>query len=148
MGYQKNNLFGFSLDDLGKAVEKMVDDSGLQEMFTNANTVSLPALNVKEYPLYLQLDLAAPGMKKEDFELSVDLGVLSIESKKEATEEQNDVVQLLKKEFNYSSFKRTFELNSRFDIGGITAVYEQGILCITIPKKTEEEATKIKVEIK
>lgn len=101
-----------------------------------AFATTLPAVNVKENEDEFGLELAAPGLKKEDFEIKIDQGVLSISTQKK--EEQAAKKEgYTRKEFSYQSFVRRFTLPEDADEQAISASYEQGVLYITLPKKEE-----------
>ena len=102
-----------------------------------------PAVNVKEDEKQFSLEVAAPGLQKENFKVEVINGVLvvSAETKTEKNETDENV-KYTRKEFGYHSFKRSFSLDEeRVDAENIVAKYEAGILNVHIPKKvkTEEE---------
>lgn len=99
---------------------------------------SLPAVNVKENDNNFELEVAAPGMKKEDFKIELDNNVLGIssESKSEDVEEKK---KYTRREFSYRSFKRTFTLPGNVDAENIKANYSDGVLKIDIPKRVEEK---------
>jgi HSP20 family protein len=102
-----------------------------------------PAVNVKEDDKQFILEVAAPGLQKEHFNVAVEDGILTIsaETKSEKTESNEDA-KFTRKEFSYSTFKRSFTLDEEsVDADNIVAKYENGILNIAIPKKvkTEEE---------
>lgn len=104
---------------------------------------STPAVNVKEDEKQFTLEVAAPGLMKDNFkvELEDNLLTISAEQKSENTE-RNEKAKFTRKEFSYSTFKRSFTLDEEtVDAENIEAKYENGILNITIPKKvkTEEE---------
>lgn len=104
---------------------------GFPSFFKSEN---IPAVNVIENKENFQLDIAVPGMNKEDFKLNVTDNVLSISSKKEnSKEEKTD--NYTRKEFSYSSFERSFTLPKNVNSDDIKASYENGILKINIPKK-------------
>lgn len=146
MGYSKFNSSNF-LDDLGKAVDSFVSNSGLNDFFDiKNNPTTVPAANVTEFAEYLQIEIAAPGMEKSDFDIEVEGELLIVEAQKEA-EKKEDVVKTIRNEFNYATFKRSFRLEHKFDPNGISASYEKGILKLTIAKKTAESKTKIKVDV-
>ena len=98
---------------------------------------SMPAVNVKENNEQFDLELAAPGMEKKDFNIEVDQNVLTISSEKEAKEEENVAGLFTRREFSYHSFKRSFNLPETVDYGKIAASYKDGILSVVIPKKEE-----------
>jgi HSP20 family protein len=102
-------------------------------LFTNNKAV--PAVNVKETNDLFQLEVSAPGLKKEDFILELNNNLLSISSKHENVGEENS--GYTKREFNYQSFSRVFSLPDSVDSGNIKASYNQGVLNIEIPKRDE-----------
>jgi HSP20 family protein len=105
-----------------------------------------PAANILEHPDSFELNLAAPGLKKDDFKIHLENNVLTISSevKDEAEEESKNYTR---KEFHYSSFSRSFTLPRTVDLEKIKADYENGILKVMLPKK-EDARVDIKKEIK
>lgn len=97
---------------------------------------SLPSVNLKETDKKIEVDLAAPGLKKEDFKVEIDNHMLTISSeKKEEKEENSKKDNYYRKEFNYQSFCRSFSLPDYADENSIKANYKDGILHIDITKK-------------
>lgn len=117
----------------------------LDDMLKEWNTGSiakheLPAVNVRETDAGFVLQMAAPGLKKEDFMIELNNDVLSI-SKESKAEQEVQVGKFSRKEFSYHSFKRSFTLpKETVDTERIEAQYEDGILTLNIPKK---EAVKV-----
>lgn len=146
MSNHKFNSFGFNFDDLGKAVDDFVNNIKVNDIFGTDVSKTIPAVNSFEHTDYLELQVAAPGLKKEDFELHVEGDILTI-SANVSHEKRAEEIKIKRKEFNYSTFKRTFCLTDKFDYQNIKAKYEAGILLVTIPKKSEEEKSKIKVQV-
>ncbi|MBN1599165.1 MAG: Hsp20/alpha crystallin family protein [Bacteroidales bacterium] len=108
----------------------------LNSNFSSTNT-SLPAVNVKEDDNKYLIDVAAPGMKKDDFKLNYDNGSLTISSEKKEENEENNG-KYTRREFSYQSFQRTFNVpEDMIDSGKIEAKYDDGILHISLPKKEE-----------
>lgn len=105
-----------------------------------------PAVNVSEDKDSYHVELAAPGLKKEDFKLNVEDNVLSIavEKKEEKNEKEKGYTR---REFNYSNFSRSFTLPETVNIEGIQAVYKDGVLEINLPKKEEEKTKNRVIEI-
>ncbi len=97
---------------------------------------SVPAVNVKDNEKDFELDLAVPGMKKDDFNIEVDNNVLTISAEVKSSEEEG-TGKYTRKEFAFASFKRSFNLPKSIDADNITADYENGILKLTLPKKEE-----------
>lgn len=99
---------------------------------------TLPAVNVKETDNDYQLEVAVPGMKKGDFKLNYDNGNLTISSEKKSEHEEKEGEKVTRKEFSYQSFQRTFSVSEdTVDVDKIAAKYENGILCVTLPKREE-----------
>jgi len=95
-----------------------------------------PSVNIIESDANFTLEVAAPGLKKEDFNIALDNDVLSIASnrKDETTEKESNYTR---REFSYIEFKRSFTIPETVNSEDINAVYENGILKITLPKKEE-----------
>jgi len=102
--------------------------------YSDTNT-SLPAVNIKETDDDFMIEVAAPGMKKDDFSINYDNGRLTISSeKKEETVDE----KYNRREFSYQSFCRSFEVaDNVIDNQKISAKYKDGILYITLPKREE-----------
>ena len=94
----------------------------------------VPAVNVKELEKEFEIEMAAPGLKKKDFHIEVDKGVMTIFTEKKTEKEEKDDVYT-RKEFNYTSFTRSFNLPENINPDKIEALYEDGILRIMISKK-------------
>lgn len=97
---------------------------------------SVPAVNIKDNTENFELELAVPGMKKEDFSVEIDNDVLTISSEVHTENEENKD-NYTRKEFSFTSFKRAFTLPETVDGAKIDAKYEDGILRLTLPKKQE-----------
>jgi len=95
-----------------------------------------PNVNIHENEAAYVIELAAPGLKKEDFQINLKKDTLSVwaEVKKEETATVKDFTR---KEFDYSSFARSFNLPETADGDKITAEYKDGILSINISKKDD-----------
>ena len=96
--------------------------------------MSMPAVNITEKNDQYQVSLAAPGLKKEDFKIDLNGTVLTISSEKEESTENNDE-KYNRKEYNYSSFSRSFSLPEEINKEKIEAKYEDGVLKISLPRK-------------
>ena len=95
--------------------------------------LTTPAVNIAENKSYFEISVAAPGLKKNDFNIDVDDNMLTISSEKEEKKEEKDE-RFTRKEYNYSSFTRSFTLPEDVIKDKIEAVYEDGVLRITLPK--------------
>jgi len=112
----------------------------------NAYNTAAPAINVKESKNAYTVEVAAPGMTKEDFQVHVDEDdnlVISIESKKEEKEEKEDI-HYLRHEFSYSKFQQTMLLPDDVDVEKIDAKVEHGVLTVELPKRVYVEEPKTK----
>jgi HSP20 family protein len=118
--------------------EDMFNDSRLADVSTFGST--LPAVNIKETTDDFQVEVAVPGMKKEDFNIELDQNVLTISSEqKSENEETSNDGRYTRKEFNYTSFKRAFTLPETVEQEKIKAVYNNGVLSIKVPKREESK---------
>ena len=104
-------------------------------------SATAPAINVKESDKAYTVELAAPGMKKEDFNVHInDEGnlVVKMESKNEAKEEDK-TTRYLRREFSYSKFEQTLILPDDVKKDAISAKVENGVLTVELPKLVEEK---------
>ena len=96
----------------------------------------LPAANIIEEKEKFLVQLAVPGLKKEDFKIELKEKLMTISVDKTAEKSQDEVQPTYSlKEFGFTSFKRSFTLPETIELEAITAQYEQGILQLDIPKK-------------
>lgn len=96
---------------------------------------TLPPVNLIESKESFNIEISAPGFDKEDFKIELDNYNLSVSI--DIDNEKNETIQYNKREFNYSSFKRSFKLAKYSDVKKIDASYINGILSILIPKTKE-----------
>ena len=115
------------------------------EWISNKNDMpfTLPAVNVQEDNKQFLLELAIPGKSKDDFEIDVDNDVLMIglSDSEQKTENEEGYTH---REFHFSAFKKSFRLPKSIDSSKIKANYNDGILAIEIPKRTEAQLQKTK----
>ncbi len=104
--------------------------------FQNGNIQKSPAVNIAESDNAYRIEVAAPGLAKEDFEIKVENELLSISAKKEVKEETKDE-NYTRREFSYFEFKRNFHLPETIDTNSIKASYENGVLNVVLEKKPE-----------
>jgi len=103
-----------------------------------------PAMNVKEKNDEFEVELAAPGLAKEDFKISIDDGVLSIAAEKESKIEE-EKEGFVRKEFSYNSFSRNIALPEDVDMEkDVEAKYKEGILKMSLKKKKVAKSKKSK----
>ena len=97
---------------------------------------SLPATNISETAAAYHVEVNAPGRAKEDFKINIEKDLLTISFEKKE-ESKTEGVNSIRREFSFSSFKRSFSLDEKVDTSNIQAKYENGILKIDLPKKAE-----------
>ena len=102
------------------------------------NNLFSPAVNIVETPEAYHLELNAPGRNKEDFQISVDKGLLTISYEKKE-EPKNEGVKVVRREFSSQSFKRSFTVDEKINAEAIQAKYENGLLKLLLPKKAEQQ---------
>ena len=99
----------------------------------------MPAMNIKENDKSFEIDMAAPGFNKKDFEITIENGILHVSAKKEVEKEENKE-NFTRKEFSYNSFSRSFTLPENVnDEDNINAKYKNGILKLTLAKLHKDE---------
>ncbi|MBU1371337.1 MAG: Hsp20/alpha crystallin family protein [Bacteroidetes bacterium] len=121
-------------------------DSFFNDSFVNDKLITrVPAVNIAESEGHYHIELAAPGLKKEDFKISLDRDVLTISAEKEEKEENR---KINRKEYSFSSFVRSFNLPDLIDHANIDASYIDGVLKIDIAKKEEAKFQTREISIK
>src|SRR6185503_2526716 len=125
-----------------------VFDSIFNDTFFNDRMVTrVPAVNISESEQNYHVELAAPGLKKEDFKLNLERNVLNISVEQSANHEDTRK-NYSKREFSYSSFVRSFTLPESADDSQINATYTDGILRIDIAKREEAKTVHRQMHIK
>jgi len=114
-------------DDFFKPWNEWFDNESFSKMLT------VPAVNITEEQDQYKVELAAPGMKKEDFSVDVDGNMLTISAATEEKKEEKEK-KYTRKEYNYSSFSRSFTIPDEVDKGKIEARYIDGVLNLVLPK--------------
>jgi HSP20 family protein len=115
--------------------------------FSDRMTSRVPAANVSESEDHFHVELAAPGLKKEDFKINLDRNVLNISVERQ-NEQDNTQKNYSKREYSYSSWVRSFTLPESANAEQIEAAYTNGILTIDIAKREEAKAVRRQIEIK
>ncbi|WP_342645088.1 Hsp20/alpha crystallin family protein [Mucilaginibacter sp. CSA2-8R] len=118
-----------------------------EQFFAPAAVSKVPAVNITESEAGFVIELAAPGLKKEDFKVNLDKNLLTVAAevkKDEAAEAKN----YTKKEFSFSSFSRSFTLPESVDQTKIEAEYADGILKLAVAKKEEAKLQAREISVK
>jgi HSP20 family protein len=126
-------MFPTVFEDFFKPWNEWFDNGGIF-----GKMMKVPAVNVKDNKDDYIVSLAAPGMKKNDFKIDVEGNMLTISSEKEESKEEKETMYT-RKEFNYSSFSRSFTLPDEVIKDKIEATYEDGILKLKLPKTEESK---------
>jgi HSP20 family protein len=121
----------------------LFDDFFNRELFNwginnySSTSTTVPSVNIRENEDAYEVQIAAPGMNKKDFEVKLDGNLLTISSsKQDSSEREQD--NFTRREFSYQSFQRSLELpKDVVDQDNINAKYENGLLLLTIPKKED-----------
>jgi HSP20 family protein len=125
-----------------------VFESIFNDTFLNDRMVTrVPAVNISESENNYHVELAAPGLKKEDFKLNLERNQLTI-SVETSSNQQDNQKNYNKREYSYSSFVRSFTLPESADDSKIDASYTDGILHIDIAKREEAKLVRRQIEIK
>jgi HSP20 family protein len=134
--YHKRN-FGMMPQSFGGLLEGFLEN-GMPKVKGDFWYTSSAPVNIKETDKAYELQLVAPGLKKDDFKINLDQDILTISfEQKEETKDESE--KWLRNEYHFRSFKRSFTLNEKVNAAGITAKYEDGILNVSLPKKETEE---------
>jgi len=100
---------------------------------------SMPAVNVKENDKNFEIELAAPGYNKNEFNITMEDGALTISAeRKEENEKKED--KYTRREFGYSSFSRSFHLPKNISESDVKATFENGVLKLVINKRDSEKS--------
>ena len=117
-------------------------------LLNDAKYVSrVPAVNIAETENDFQIELAAPGLKKEDFKINLDKNVLSVATEKK-TENVEEGKKITKREYNYTAFTRSFTLPDSVDHSKIDAEYTDGILKLVVAKREEAKFQTREIAVK
>ena len=116
------------------------DDDFFNDRFWNRYVQNEPAMNVKETEGEYQVELAAPGLEKEDFEISIEDGYLIVKAEKSFKKEEKEE-NYTRREFSYNSFRRSLMLPEDVKEEEIKVSYENGVLKFNLSKK---ELTEVK----
>lgn len=103
-------------------------------------------VNIKETEKEFIVELVVPGMNKEDFGINLEDNLLTVSAEKKE-EPKNEAEKLIRNEYKFASFKRSFTLDEKVDADAITAQYVNGVLTLNLPKKEEVKPATKKISI-
>jgi HSP20 family protein len=117
----------------------LVDELFNQDRRVRTSSISstTPAVNLIEQDTQFLIELAAPGNKKEDFEIEIEDGILSISSSPNKEDNTSEKETFTRHEFSYNSFRRSFTIPESVDNSSIEASYSEGVLLIKLLKLEE-----------
>lgn len=128
-------------------VNNIIDNLFYDSAITSRSIVKAPSVNVTEAADSFQVEFAVPGFNKEDFKINVEKDILTVSGDHKAEKLEEDK-KYSRKEFSYSSFKRSFTLPETVDVNKIEANYKDGILGLVVGKKAEEKPVIKEISIK
>jgi len=136
---KKNNVLLPGFNDI---FESVLEDN----FFSTRRMSNVPSVNISDSPDAYQIELAAPGLGKEDFKVNVERDMLTISTEKKTESSEGDK-SYTRREFNYAAFTRSFTLPESADVERIQASYQEGVLKLQLPKKEEAKAISRQIEI-
>ena len=119
-----------------------VFNSPIDEYFNFSSVLNVPAVNVNQTDGMYELSIASPGLEKKDFKIQVEDSVMTISAEKEEREEKNG--KFNRREYNYSSWSRSFTLPEDADDTKITAEYKNGELKVDLPRAGKKAKANVK----
>jgi len=137
---------------LSKSFNNLLDDfwsempSIMSEAWNGKSESFVPA-NIDETNAGYQLELVAPGFNKEDFNLKLEDNLLTIEADYKSAGQENKASKNLRKEYRFKSIKRSFHIDEKIELSGITANYRNGVLYVTLPKKAEDKSVTTEITV-
>jgi len=129
-----------------KTFSDLVNEMFHEEKARTNQFIQNPPANVVESKFDFRIEIAAPGFEKSDFKIDLDKNLLTISLEKSVDESTEENYNL--KEFNFNSFSRSFRISNKVDTEKINAIYKNGLLQLTLPKReeaVEKPAREIKV---
>ncbi|MFZ4542760.1 MAG: Hsp20/alpha crystallin family protein [Saprospiraceae bacterium] len=119
---------------------------GVSDFIGSDSLNSYPAVNIWEKPEHFLIQLAVPGLTKADFKIEFEKGQLVVSAKKEE-QKIEEGTKFNRREFNYSSFQRSFKLPESADAENINATYENGVLELKVGKKEDVKLMPKKIAV-
>lgn len=139
--------FGNVVDNIFQNSLRRFFDGNFWEADNQLSTGSVP-VNIRETEQQYELDVIAPGCKKEDFSIRVDNNVLTISLSKKQASQQNEKSGWVRNEFVQQDFSRSFTLDEKVDTNKISATYSDGILRLGLGKNEKARMASRQIEVK
>jgi HSP20 family protein len=131
--------FERTLNSLFEDIFQQFPSRYAQDDWSHAAQLGRYPVNIRESEKAWTLDLVAPGFEKSDFQIKLENGLLTISAEKK-DENKQEQEKLVRKEFSFRSFSRSFTVDEKIDAASITAKYENGVLVVSLPRKEEPKA--------
>jgi HSP20 family protein len=135
---------------LPRTVNGLMEDiffNGVNKVHEESALFQVP-VNILETDASYDLHVVSPGLKKEDFKISIDKNLLTIAFEhKEEHKEENKEGKWLRSEYRMRSFKRNFTVNEKVDVTKVAAKYADGILVVALPKKETVESSTLEIAV-
>ena len=129
-------------DDLFPTFTSFFDDFWGKDLYSGvAKGTTVPAVNIHEGKDHFMVEVAAPGLAKDDFKVNIENNVLTISAEKEEKKEEKEGKKVTLREFNFTSFKRSFTIPNTVLADNISATYAHGVLKLNLPKMKEHMET-------
>lgn len=103
------------------------------DFFALSKNALIPAVNIVQSDKHYAVEVAAPGLKKSDFKIDVEDGIMTISAEKEDEKEDKNK-KYTRREYSYNAFSRSFVLPENVKAADVKARYEDGVLHIDVPK--------------
>ncbi len=132
------NDYNRAFDSVFAPLFSDVFENVMNTPFTN----TLPSVNIVEDKGTFKIELAAPGLAKEDFKIALEKNILTISAEKKSENKEEEKGKFVRKEYSYSSFKRSFSLPDNIKAEGIKAEYQDGVLKLSIQKNEASDETR------
>lgn len=133
--------------DLGVSLNDFWDPNSWfpEDLFRSRFNV-FPAVNITNNDDHFAIEMAAPGLEKEDFNIEIHNGLLTISAEKSSSDEMKEE-HFTRREYNYNRFKRTFSVPDVVDSSDVEAKYANGVLRISLTKKETNHEPKHRVNV-
>jgi HSP20 family protein len=118
-----------------KTFSELMNNTLTEERACTNQYYAIPPANIIESKFDFRIEIAAPGFEKSDFKIDIDKKLLTISLDKELDKNEDENFNL--KEFNFNSFNRSFRISDKINTEKINAIYKNGLLQITLPKREE-----------
>jgi HSP20 family protein len=118
-----------------KTFSDLVDEMFNSERVSANQYYAIPPANVIESKFDFRIEIAAPGFEKSDFKIDLDKNLITISLDKTVDENSDEKYNM--KEYNFNSFKRSFRISDKINTEKINAIYKNGLLQLTLPKREE-----------